>query len=115
MANIFHITTQELWRRSIPRGQFTPESLRTEGFIHCSRKEQVLGVANARFAGQDGLVLLSIDSSDVMSVIQFEKAPGADEDYPHIYGPLNHDAVKAVIDFPPAADGSFGLPPELQE
>lgn len=114
MATIFHITTSELWRRSIPRGQYTPGSLRAEGFIHCSRQEQVLGVANARFPGQDGLVLLSIDTSDVMSVIQDDIAPGTDETYPHIYGPLNHDAVKAVIDFPPSADGSFSLPDELQ-
>ncbi|MCY4624534.1 MAG: DUF952 domain-containing protein [Chloroflexi bacterium] len=115
MATIFHITTRELWRRSIPRGQYTHESLRAEGFIHCSIKEQVLGVANTRFTGQDDLVLLSIDTSDVMSVIQYDKAPGSDETFPHIYGPLNHDAVKAVIDFPPSDGGSFALPPDLQE
>ena len=115
MATIFHITTRELWRRSITRGQYTHESLRSEGFIHCSAKEQVLGVAHARFAGQDDLVLLRIDTSDVMSVIQYEKPSGSEESYPHIYGPLNHDAVKAVIDFPPSADGSFALPEELQD
>ena len=115
MATIFHITTREIWRRSIPRGQYTRESLRAEGFIHCSNKEQVLGVANTRFTGQDDLVLLSIDTSDVMSVIQYDKAPGSDETFPHIYGPLNHDAVKAVIDFPPSDGGSFALPPDLQE
>ena len=115
MATIFHITTRELWRRSITRGQYTHESLRAEGFIHCSAKEQVLGVANARFAGQDDLVLLRIDTSDVMSVIQYEKPSGSEESYPHIYGPLNHDAVKTVIDFPPSADGSFALPAELQD
>ena len=114
MATIYHITSRELWRRSIPRGQYTPESLRAEGFIHCSGIEQVLGVANARFTGQDNLVLLSIDTSDVMSVIQYDNAPGTDQSFPHIYGPLNHDAVKAVIDFPPSADGSFTLPDDLQ-
>ena len=115
MATIFHITNRELWRRSIPRGQYTPESLRAEGFIHCSTREQVLAVANTRFTGQDGLVLLSIDTSDVMSVIQYDTAPGFDEPFPHIYGPLNHDAVKAVIDFPPSQDGTFALPDELQD
>ena len=115
MATIFHITSHELWRRSIPRGQYTHESLRAEGFIHCSSKEQLLTVANTRFTGQDDLVLLSIDTSDVMSVIQYDSAPGFDEPFPHIYGPLNHDAVKAVIDFPPSADGSFALPSDLAE
>lgn len=115
MATIFHITTRELWQRSIPRGQYTPESLRAEGFIHCSNKGQLVAVANSRFPGQDDLVLLRIDTSDVMSVIQYDTAPGFDDAFPHIYGPLNHDAVKAVIDFPPSADGSFTLPPDLEE
>ena len=115
MAIIFHITTRDLWRKSITRGQYTHESLKSEGFIHCSAKEQVVGVANAKFSGQDGLVLLSIDTSDVVSAIHFESPAGSEERFPHIYGPLNNDAVKGVIDFPAAADGAFALPAELQE
>lgn len=115
MATIFHITSREFWRRSIPRGQYTSESLRAEGYIHCSTKEQVLDVANAHFAGMDGLVLLQVDTGDVMSVILYESAPGSDEAYPHVYGPLNHDAVKAVVDFPVSADGTFALPEELRD
>ena len=114
MATIYHITSKEEWRRSIPLGEHTTESLWAEGFIHCSRKEQVVGVANARFAGRDGLALLRIETEDVGAAVVYEEAPGTGQAYPHVYGPLNHDAVKAVIDFPVAGDGSFALPAGLE-
>ena len=110
MATIFHITTREQWRLAVANGHYTHESLSREGFIHSSTREQVTGVANARFAGQDGLVLLCIETIDVTPDIHYESPPDSDELYPHIYGPLNLDAVREVVDFPPSADGSFSLP-----
>lgn len=113
MTSIFHITTREQWRSSIVRGAYTHESLTAEGFIHSSTSRQVLSVANARFRGQDDLVLLRIETSDITPAIRYESPAGSEERYPHIYGPLNLDAVKQVIDFPASTDGTFALPAEL--
>ena len=81
-----------------------------EGFIHCSTRDQVIQVANARFRGQSGLVLLLIDSDKVTAEIIDENLEGGPQLFPHIYGELNTDAVAQVAEFAPDADGFFTLP-----
>ena len=76
---------------------------------------QILRVANVFYAGQHGLVLLVIDPGRLTSELRWE--PGTDlatELFPHIYGPINLDAVVQVVDFEPAADGKFHLPKSLE-
>lgn len=105
---IFHIVPGEAWQQARSEGLYRGDTLESEGFIHCSLARQVVAVANARFRGQQGLVLLEIDAARVRSEIRYE---GADGDlFPHIYGPLNTDAVVTVYDFSPDADGQFRLP-----
>jgi len=40
--------------------------------------------------------------------------PGGGDVFPHIYGPINSDAVLGEIPFPPQPDGSFDLPAEVE-
>jgi uncharacterized protein (DUF952 family) len=111
MSVIFHITRSQQWEQAKQVQSYRGDTLDTEGFIHCSTLPQVLKSANKFFVGQTGLLLLSIDSEKVESELKYEFAAG--EDYPHIYGPLNVDAVLQVFEFEPGADGKFQLPPEL--
>ena len=104
---ILHITTRGLWQEALDAGIYRADSLATEGFIHCSLPEQVVFVADSRFRGQTGLILLCIDTGRVEPDIRYE---GEVDQYPHIYGPLNTDAVVDILDFPPNNDGSFALP-----
>ena len=115
MATIFHIAPKEKWTKSRSRGQYSEDSLQSEGFIHCSTDEQVAATANKHFKGQSDLVLLSINASDIISVIVYESSGDNGEEYPHIFGPINHDAVKEVIDFPVSGDGTFAFPVVLQK
>jgi uncharacterized protein (DUF952 family) len=81
-----------------------------DGFIHCSTRDQVIQVANARFRGDSGLVLLHVDTDKVRHKIVYENLEGGQQLFPHIYGELNVDAVVRVAPFEPGADGSFSLP-----
>lgn len=113
MKTIHHITHRETWEAARAAGSYRADTLATEGFIHCSTAEQVLAVANAMFHGQAGLVLLCIDEGRVQAEIRYEDCYATGQQFPHIYGPLNLDAVSCVVEFPPTADGAFVLPPEM--
>jgi uncharacterized protein (DUF952 family) len=115
---IFHIVRREEWMLAIEHGSYAPESLRIEGFIHCSTGAQVIDTANRFYRGQDGLGVLWIDESRIKAGLKYE-APriehgeAAGDLFPHLYGELNVDAVVRVVELPCAADGSFKLPDEM--
>lgn len=109
---ILHITPKSTWEEAKKLGAYQADTLSTQGFIHCSRKEQVVPVANFLFKGRSDLVLLLIKESRVTAEIK-EEDGGDGEFFPHIYGPLNLDAVIAVVDFPSQDDGTFILPSTL--
>jgi uncharacterized protein (DUF952 family) len=111
MNVIFHITRSQQWEKAKQVQSYRGDTLDTEGFIHCSTLPQIVRVSNKLFAGQTGLLLLSIDSEKVESELKYELVAG--ENYPHIYGPLNLDAVLQVFEFEAGADGKFQLPAEL--
>lgn len=133
---ILHLASNDSWlaavgpaglpcteRRTVWRGKqgaYHADSLSTEGFIHCSKPSQIVDVANSFYRGQQGLVLLVIDPTKLEPELKWE--PPAEPEptharagdlFPHLYGPLNLDAVVKVLPFEPGTDGSFSLPPEL--
>ena len=110
MSIIFHITRREAWDRARAEGVYRTETLPSEGFIHCSTRDQVVEVANIRFRGQKGLVLLAIDTDRVSAEIRYENLEGGVPLFPHIYGAINIDAVVRVFEFEPGVDGNFSLP-----
>ena len=96
---IFHITTKAAWDDAARAGSYRADTLEPEGFIHCSKADQVAEVANVRFRGREDLVLLWIDPERVDAGIKYEDASDGSGKFPHIYGPLNTDAVARVTDY----------------
>ena len=94
---IYHITTPEKWAEAQITGYYEADSLRTEGFIHCSREEQVPGVLNRYYQGKTGLLKLVIDTVQLVPRLEYELSPSTGELFPHIYGSLNISAVKEII------------------
>ncbi len=107
MTQILHITNKADWLKAIEEGSYQADSLPSEGFIHCSTPAQITGVANRYYHGQHGLVVLVINASRVQAEIRQENLVGGPELFPHIYGPLNLEAVVRVSEIEPEADGTF--------
>lgn len=98
MPIIYHITTKAAWKEAIERGSYSTPSLTEEGFIHCSQEEQIDGVLERYFSGQHDLVKLIIDTDKLDVRFVFEWSPSTSDTFPHVYGPINLDAVKEVVD-----------------
>lgn len=94
---IYHIAYPTDWQRARRDGAYTVSTrgrtLAEEGFIHASDAHQVATVADAFYRGEPGLLVLVIDPDRVTAEVVYERVPGADDPFPHIYGPLNVDAV----------------------
>jgi len=117
---ILHLASNDAWLAADNEGVYRTDSLSAEGFIHCSKPSQIVDMANTFYHGQMGMVLLVIDPSRLEAELKWEPpaevAPShapAGALFPHIYGPLNLDAVVKVVAFEPDQDGNFTLPDEL--
>lgn len=97
MATIYHVTTAAEWNAAKEKGFYTAPSLATEGFIHNSTETQVAGVLERYYKGKTDLVKLVIDTDELTHPLKWELAPSVNEEFPHIYGPLNLDAVVDVV------------------
>jgi uncharacterized protein (DUF952 family) len=110
VTTLFHITTHAAWGEGASRGTYEGDTLRSQGFIHCSTEPQVVEVADRLFRGRTDLLLLVIDAAAISPEVRYENLEGGAEQYPHVYGPLNRDAVTGTLPLPPGPDGRFTLP-----
>jgi uncharacterized protein (DUF952 family) len=116
---IYHITSKQEWASAQQNGEYSAPSLSTEGFIHCSTAAQVVHVANAFYRGRNDLVLLQLAEDRIKSQVKWEAPAGPPADgisesdlFPHIYGPINLDAIASVLTFQPdPVTGTFSSLP----
>lgn len=102
---LVHLCPRSDWLAALGQGEYRPASLAQEGFIHASRPDQILAVANALFCGQPDLLLLWLNPQLLAVDVRWESV--GDEIYPHLYGPLNLSAVAGVTPFYPDGLGRF--------
>lgn len=110
---ILHILERKDWKAAKGAGEYRAASLAAEGFIHASTPEQVVATANRFYRGVEDLVLLWIDPPLLSAELRWEAADG--QVFPHIYGPLNLEAVRGVTPLFADPDGVFRSLPELPE
>ena len=94
---IYHITTATEWSQANLDGFYEAPSLHSEGFIHCSIEQQIDGVLQRYFKGKANLIKLVIDTDKLISELKWEISPSIKEEFPHVYGTVNLDAVIGVM------------------
>lgn len=106
MSIIYHLVPADYWYSLDPAAPYLPRDFESDGFIHCTRGLDLLvQVANTYYRHVPGeFLLLVIVESRVSAQVKYENG------FPHIYGPLNRDAIVAVHSMPRHADGRFELP-----
>lgn len=112
MAVIYHIAFPADWEKAQAEGEYRistkGRTVDEEGFIHASGASQVAPVADLFYGSEQGpLTVLVIDVDRLDSEVRYEPSPGWDEPFPHIYGPINPNAVIRVLPLERAADGKY--------
>jgi len=93
MSTIYHLTTRHEWECAIGAGSHISPSLFDEGFIHCCTPEQVEPVRQRYFSDRTDTLLLEIDPKALRSQLVYEWSTSMEQTFPHVYGPINTDAV----------------------
>ncbi len=85
---------------------YRPRSLETEGFIHCTDgRDRVIETANRYYTDDSRpYLLVTLDLQRVSAEWRYDDRERV---YPHIYGPLEMEAVRAVERLTRAEDGRF--------
>ncbi len=107
---IYHMCRAEEWEAARPAGSYPGSSQDlADGFIHFSTAEQVTGSAAKHRAGQDGLVLLTVDGDVLGDALKWEPSRGGAL-FPHVYGELPVSAVLRADPLPLGPDGRHLFP-----
>lgn len=102
---IYHIVTPEWWRQFEGKTHYESETLQQEKFIHCSTFEQLQPTLQRHFTDFSTVYILKLETAQLEHQPIFELAPAVGESFPHIYGPINLNAVLTISEIHNSPDG----------
>jgi uncharacterized protein (DUF952 family) len=109
MALIYKICSAALWREAERAGEFTGAGIDIkDGYIHFSAADQVAETAAKHFAGQNDLVLITVEADALGGALKWEPSRGGAL-FPHLYGSLPLSVVRSVRPLTLGADGVPGI------
>ena len=113
MARLFHLVAPAVWAAAVTAGEYRPDSLAAEGFVHFSFAEQVAGTANLRYRDIPDLVVVEVDPAAVDAELRVEDSYGSGTSFPHVYGPVPTSAAVAVHPLTRTAGGDWAFVPPV--
>ena len=105
--NIYLLSSHAEYQQSLDKGTLTRDSLSDEGFIHATPRSQLNRLANKYYKAKIQPLILVVDKALILPEVKWEPATGGL--YPHIYGPLNMNAVTRIEEISLNKDGNFYL------
>ncbi len=92
---IYHIVLPEVWEKFKDEKFYEADSLKAEGFIHCSFAGQLETVLSRYYKDAERVLILEIETEKLTSKLVNEPSTGG-EIYPHIYGKINAEAIVGI-------------------
>ena len=110
MNTIYCLVPAPYWANYAEKDEYIPRDYQQEGFIHATKGDDLLARVTGRvYRDYDGeLLLLVIDENRVRNEVKYEQASDGNL-YPHIYGPLNTDAITQIRKMVKGADGLWTI------
>jgi uncharacterized protein (DUF952 family) len=107
---VYKILSEAAFAAALREGRFagSADDLR-DGFIHLSAAHQLAGTLEAHFARQDGLLLIALDAERLAPDLKWEPSRGGAL-FPHLYAPVDLEAVLSVERVELDRDGRHILP-----
>jgi len=113
---IYHAIAKSEWEKVKQNDEYIHPSLENDGFIRFSLLEQVISIAYYMYSSSENeILLLEVDEKKLASKVLHEdlKLHGR---YPHVYGPVNMDAIVNVYPLERETKGiGFILPEKLRK
>ena len=92
---IYHIVLPDIWEKFKDEYEYEAESLHSEGFIHCSYRNQLDEVLERYYKNAGKVLILHINLHFLTA--KFIAEPSTNREiYPHIYGKINKSAIVDV-------------------
>jgi uncharacterized protein (DUF952 family) len=106
MSTTFHLVPEDVWDAADRTAPYAPDSIATEGFIHCTDGVEALGETFDRYYAADARPFLALTVDlDALDVPWRYDVPGSP--YPHVYGPIDRRAILDIGRVARLPDGRF--------
>ena len=113
---IYHLVQKSLWENK--GATYFPPTYSQDGFIHCTKKKELLiGIGNQFYKSVEGEFLcLVLDTFKLKGEVRYEAAAAVGELqpdtseaalFPHLYGPIDFEAVVEVLPIHRLENGTF--------
>jgi uncharacterized protein (DUF952 family) len=93
---IYHVVFKDEWERQKDNTTYSTTTFDDEGFIHCSKAEQLSGTLKRFFKNRADIRILKIDTTLLDAPVLYEAADDGSGFFPHIFGSICMQAIVEI-------------------